>query len=641
MTKTLRNVLIGVATVVALVLVVPFVVPTGIYRDRIESAAAHATGRALRIEGTLSLMLYPQFGLRAENVTFANMPGGHAAAMASVRKIKLAVRFLPLLSGRVELERIVLDRPVIELEVNAEGRSNWHFAKSQDARGAGSVTLPASTEFSGIQINDGRISYTNDKTGTHRELDHVDAAVAITRPDQPLAIDGHLIENGRRVDFDAKIATLKTLFGEGTTALDLSLTSDILQAGFKGGLGHDSEMAGTLKFDTTSLRGVIGWLGDKLPAGGGFGRTSLESHVATKDKVATLSGMRLLIDHSNLTGTLAIDSSGKVPSLTGVLSLDRLDLNPYLAAPASGRPERKAETGWSRKPINLALLKAADARLKLEAGALRLRNLRLGKTVMNVSLAGGALVARLDPIALYGGSGRAELEVDARGAAPAYRSRLEFVRVALQPFLRDTLGVNRIEGTGTFALDVAAQGKSPDGVMHTLSGKGSLAADHGHIRGVDLGAVSRTIQTLLGGTTDASASTDYLAMNGNFVLANGVLTSQDFAIAGPVLSMTGAGDVDIANRAVDLRLVPRAQAKGLSIGIPFRVDGSWDHVHYKPELPGIVGGVIQNLESGRAPFKGLFGTGQKKQDQSGQPNSQPKKKKKSAGAILKNMLGIH
>ena len=163
-------------------------------------------------------MLFPQFGLRAENVNFANMPGGHAAAMVTVGEIRLAVRFLPLLSGRVELERIVLDHPVIDLEVDSAGRSNWHFPKSQGARGGGSVTLPVSTEFSGIQISDGRISYSNDKTGTHRELDQVDAAVAITRPDQPLAIDGHLIENGRRVDFDAKIATLKSLVGEGTTA---------------------------------------------------------------------------------------------------------------------------------------------------------------------------------------------------------------------------------------------------------------------------------------------------------------------------------------------------------------------------------------------------------------------------------------
>jgi AsmA protein len=639
MNKALRNTLIAIVTIVAIVLVLPFVVPTDAYRDRIETATAHATGRALRIEGPLRLMLFPQFGLKAEKVTFANMPGGHASAMASVGDIKLVLHFLPLLSGRIELAQIVLERPVIELEVTAEGRSNWNFAKRKNA-GGGSVTLPANTEFSGIRISEGRISYSNDKTGTHRAIEHVNAAVAITRLDQPVAVDGNLIQNGRRVDFDVKIATPKTLFGGGATGLDLSLTSDMMQAGFKGALGRDGALAGTLKFDAASLRGVIGWLGESLPPGGGLGRTSLEGHIASKDKVVTLSAMRLLLDYANMTGTLAIDSRGEVPLLTGALFVDRLDLNPYLAEGdkrESGPPAPKAEPGWSRTPINLALLKKADARLTLDIGALRLRNLRLGKTVASVTLAGGVLTARLDPVTLYGGTGRAELDVDARSAVPAYRNTLKIERVALRPFLNDTLGVGRIEGMSSLTLDLSAQGTDANIVMHTLSGSGSISATQGRIRGVDLGAVARTIQAVLDGAAGASANTDYLTMGGSFVIAGGVLTNKEFRLAGPVLSMTGAGNIDIGNRGIDFRLVPRVGTKGLSIGIPFRVKGSWDHVHYAPDLGGVMNGVMQNLENGRAPFKGLFGGGNKTQDQGGQP----KKKKKSVGDVLKNMFGIH
>ena len=640
MNKALRNTLVAVATIVAIVLALPFVVPTGTYRDRIENAAVHATGRALRIEGPLRLMLFPQFGLKAEKVTLANMPGGHATAMVSVGDIRLALHLLPLLTGHVELAQIELNHPVIELEVNAQGRSNWNFAKSKSAgTGGSSVTLPANTEFSGIRISDGSISYTNDKTGTHRAIDHVNASIAITQLDQPVVIDGNLTRNGHRVDFDVKVATPKTLLGGGTTALDLSLTSDMMQAGFKGVLGQDGALVGTLKFDTASLRRVIDWLGQSLPPGGGLGRTSLESHIAFKGKVTTLSGMRLLLDYSNMAGTLAIDSHGKVPSLTGALSVDRLDLNPYLAAggkPASGNPAPKNETGWSRTPINLALLKEADARLTLDVGALRLRNLRLGKTAASVSLADGVLTARLDPITLYGGIGRAELDVDDRGAVPTFRNTLKFDRIALQPLLSDTLGVRRIEGIGFLTLDVTAQGTNPNAVMHTLWGRGSLAGDHGRIRGVDLAGVARTIQSVLGGAPGTSANTDFLDMNGTFVIANGVLSNKDFRVAGPLLSMTGAGAVDIGGRSIDFRLVPRATARGISIGIPFRVNGSWDHVHFAPELSGVMNGVMWNLENGRAPFKGLFGGGNKPKDQGGQP-----KKKKSVGDALKNMFGIH
>jgi AsmA protein len=101
--------------------------------------------------------------------------------------------------------------------------------------------------------------------------------------------------------------------------------------------------------------------------------------------------------------------------------------------------------------------------------------------------------------------------------------------------------------------------------------------------------------------------------------------------------MTGAGAVDLGNRAIDFRLMPKAVVGGSSIGIPFRVKGSWDRVHYAPDLSGVMNGVIQNLESGKAPFKGLFGGAHKTEDQ----NGQPRKKKKSVGAILKNMFGVH
>lgn len=637
MNKTLRYSLVALAAVITVVLLLPFLVPVGAYRGRIESAAESATGRTLRIDGPMRLMLFPQFGLKAEKVTFANMPGGRAAAMASVGDIRLTIHFLPLLTGHVVVDQIILDHPVIALEVNAEGRPNWALGKGETKSGTSSVTLPTDTQFSGIKITDGRISYTNIKTLTYRAVDHVNATIGITQLDRPVSLDGNLTENGHKIDFDGHVATIQTLLGNGTTALDLSLTSDMLQASFKGLLDPAGTLTGHFKFDTPSLRNMAGWLGDALPAGGGLGRTSLESQIVSKDKVTTFSGMQLTLDRSRMAGQLTIDAHGEVPDLTGTLSIDRLDLNPYLAA---GKPSGPAspQMGWSRAPFSFALLKRVDASLSLSIGALRIRNLRLGKTVLNVALYGGALTARLDPITLYGGTGQAELDVDGRSPVPVFHNTLQFNNVALRPFLTDTLGISSIEGSGSLSLAIASHGTNAFAVMHTLSGKGSIAAGQGRIRGVDLGAVARTIQTVLGGgATGTAATTDFHDMGGTFVIANGVLANKDFRLSGPLLSMTGTGAIDVGNRTIDFRLVPKAAvggSRGLSIGIPFRIQGSWDHVHYAPDVAGMVGGVLQNLESGRAPFKGLFGGGKTKPQSS-------QKKKKSPEDVLKNMFGIH
>ena len=641
MNKYLRFGLIGTAALVVLVLILPFLVPVDAYRARIETATEHATGRTLSINGPLRLMLFPQFGLRAEKVTFANMPGGHAAAMVSVGDIKLAIRFLPLLTGKVELAQIVLDRPTIELEVNAAGEANWMLGKRGQAGGGGSsVTLPQDTEFSGIKISDGAITYDNAKTKTHRAVDHVNALIDITRLDRPIKIDGNLMLAARRVDFNAKIATLKSFLGDGLTSLNLSLTSDMMQASIKGLVEPGGEVKGDVKFDTTHLRAVAQWLGENLPAGGGLNAMSLESHILSKDKITRFSPLRLALDRQNLTGDLTVDTRGKTTALTGTLSADRFDLNPYLQAPGKPgpKPALSNNTGWSRTPINFALPKDIDAGLTLRVGALRVRSLELGKTVAYIVVSNGTLNARLDPITLYGGTGRAELDIAPDGhGGTSIGNRLLFDRIALRPFLENTLGIDRIEGTGSLTLAVQARGDNAYAVMHSLSGSGAISATHGRIRGVDLGAVARTVQMVLGGeATGQVATTDFHDMGGHFDIASGVLNNKDFRLAGPLASMTGAGDIDIGNQSIDFRLVPKAAVKGIAVGIPFRVKGSWDHVHYAPDLAGVVKGVLQNLESGRAPFKGLFGGDNKTHD-----NAAPKKKHKSTTDVLKNMFGIH
>ena len=631
--KTLRYALIAAAALVALVVALPFVVPVGVYRDRIESAAENATGRNLTIEGPLRLMLFPHLGLRAQQVTFANMPGGRAAAMANIGDIELSVRLLPLLTGHIALDEIVLDHPDIELEVDAQGQANWKFQKIAKANAGGSsVTLPIGTEFSGIKISDGRIVYDNAKTGTHRAIDHVNATVGITRLDHPVTVGGNFTIGEHKADFVARVVTLKSLLGNGTTALDLSVTSDMMQASFKGLLAPEGGLNGLFKLDTGSLRAMAAWLGETLPAGGGLGALSLTAQIDSKEKVTKLSPLRLSLDRQMMAGDLSVDNRGDVPVLDGTLTIDHLDLNPYLAS-GGGHGGGSAGTGWSREPISLALLKKIDGKLTLTTGALRLRGLHLGHTTLMLTLDRGALTARLDPINLYGGTGQAELAVNGEDI----RNSLAFHNVALRPFLADTLGITSIEGVGALNLDVTSHGSSAYAVMHAINGRGAITAVQGRFRGIDMGRIARTIQTVLGaGSTGDVASTDFHDMGGSFVITQGVLASRDFHLAGPVLQAAGQGTIDIGNRTIDFRIVPKAAVAGASIGVPFRMRGSWDHVHYLPDLGGLVNGVMQNLESGRAPLKDLFGGGDKSQDQ-----NNPKKKKKNIGDALKNMFGIH
>jgi len=467
--------------------------------------------------------------------------------------------------------------------------------------------------------------------------------VSLTELDQPATLDATFDHAGHRVAVHAKLGTPALLLKDQPTNLDMSIASDLLRAQFKGTVSPEGSGSGALDIDTSSARQAATWLGAKLPDTGGLNTLSLRSNFRGDNRTAEFSDLKLMLDGATITGAVKLETSGERPVIRGALQADRLDINPYIERPSSTRaPPRPHNSGeWSDNPVTLDLLKKLDAAVTLDTGRLFVRKLTIEKAHIAVSLADGRLEARLDPMTLYGGKGSAGLDLDASGALPAYHNTLRFEHVALAPFLSDSIGVRQIEGTGIITLDVSSRGDTARAIMGGLNGTGSIDFRDGRLRGVNLGQVARTIQNLLGTNVSADPFTDYANMGASFTLANGILDSNDFHMAGSVLHASGAGTVDIGNRTIDFRIVPATTAsvakEKFDIGVPFHITGPWRHLHYRADVESLVSGVFENLTAGRAPFKGMFHKSGDEKPQS----PEGEKKHKNLGEALKNMFGIH
>ncbi len=626
-----RIVIISLAALVGLVALIaalPFVIPVDAYRSRIEDAATSATGRQLKIDGALRLTIFPELGLTANQVTLANAPGARAPYLASMDSLHVGVKLLPLLVGRIEVAEATLHYPQIDLEMDKDGHGNWALGAGASANASpaetagGGIATAARANFRGLRIADGSVSYRNDATGTSHSFDHIELTVGITSLDKPITVDGSLTTAGEKISLDGRLGSLQALMNGSTTPADLSLTSNLVQASFDGTLAEDGGN-GMLKLDTPDLRKLAAWAGHTLPAGGGLGHLSLEGKLSAQGTNDSFSDIRLVLDKMTLTGTLTLDRSGPVPLVGGVLAVDDLDLNPYLAAAGGGGTAKPSAqtTSWSTKPIDLDMLGLANANLTLDIGRLELRKLKIGKSHAAVKLNDGALTADLDPIALYGGSGKAELKAASKDGAAQVASTVKFTDLDVKPFLTDMLSVGRIEGTGAVNLDIAGAGASPNAIMHALNGKGSIAFRNGRIRSVDLAGVARTIRAALSGrATSSDASTEFTEMGSTFTIAKGVMTTKDFHLLSPFIRMAGAGKVDLGERTIDFVVEPKAVAstKGqgghesaAGVGIPFRIRGKWSHVHYSPDLSGVAKDILQSLAkqsgSNRTFWQRLFG----------------------------------
>lgn len=119
--------------VVAIVILVP-VAAVGIfvatfdpnsYKPQIVAAVEKLTHRQLTIEGRLRMNLSLVPTISASGITLANPPGYADANFVTLKRIEAQVALLPLIEHRLNILKLVLVDPVINLEYGPTGEPNW------------------------------------------------------------------------------------------------------------------------------------------------------------------------------------------------------------------------------------------------------------------------------------------------------------------------------------------------------------------------------------------------------------------------------------------------------------------------------------------------------------------------------------
>lgn len=195
-----RTIAIAAAAVVVGLIVAAVVVISTMdfnqYRGTIAEQVKQTTGRELVIKGDLKLDLGLSPAVAVNDVTFANASWGTRPHMAEIKRFEAQVDLFPLIFGKINVKRIVLNDADILLETDRNGRGNWEFvaktaeeaAKPKDQRPAekSAVQLPAVNE---VDIRNARLSYRDGKTGqvTNVALRH--ASLGASSAGDPLKLD--------------------------------------------------------------------------------------------------------------------------------------------------------------------------------------------------------------------------------------------------------------------------------------------------------------------------------------------------------------------------------------------------------------------------------------------------------------------
>lgn len=589
MSRPVRFALIAAGIVALLLILLPFLIPLSVYKDRVEAELTAAIGRPVRIEGPMKLTVFPDLGIRAEQVVVANVPGGQAPYLAQAEDIRIAASFRALFSGRIQVSEIVVDRPDFRFEVDSHGNPNWNIAPAESRQS--SMLDRMKTSVAEVKLADGTVRYEDARTNTREDVQDLDATLDWFG--RTLALEGELTDSGERIAFVAKALDPTALVNAHSSRVDLSLTSDLVQASFKGALTLNGPASGALKFDAPSLRKLAAWRGRGLPNVGGLGPLSIQAKLDRTNTGYTLSNLKLTFDDTTVTGALTVDNSETTSLLKGELSLDRLDVDPYILPPGA-KPWRGA--GWDNSAFDLSLLSLFDADLTLDIGSLNIRSLTVQNVKLPIALKSGVLDTHFQQFALYGGTGTMDLHVDASDTVPVFRTRLSVQQFNVRSFLAGVLGVTGLDGTGHLNLDTTARGTSVAAVMKNLWGHGDIAVDNGSIRGTDLELAGRAAH--LGAPAAAVTAKSGMAfstLRGSFSLAHGELRNEDFGLSNPIVEILGGGTVDLGARKLSFAFRPRARLEHddrpmntiSDFSAPFHLTGAWNDLQFAPGAQAI------------------------------------------------------
>ncbi|MFV1982237.1 MAG: AsmA family protein [Thiohalomonadales bacterium] len=200
--------------VLLLLILTPFIITLVIdpndYKQEISNLVKNQTGRTLTINGEINYSIFPWLGLSLGELQLSNskIKGFSKKPFAKIKSADVRIKLMPLLSSKVEIDKIVLTGLNLTLEKNQQGITNWQdlikkseqntqasqqksdtkISKSDSSKKDSTTTtiLPA---IAGIELVEANINWNNKQLDQNYELKNVNFTTGVIADNTPTNID--------------------------------------------------------------------------------------------------------------------------------------------------------------------------------------------------------------------------------------------------------------------------------------------------------------------------------------------------------------------------------------------------------------------------------------------------------------------
>lgn len=569
------------------------------YKPQIAAEVKKATGRDLVIAGDLGVEISLNPAVAVEGVSFANADWGSRPEMVTLDRFEARIAVLPLLFGRLEIDRLVLVGADILLEVDEKGRANFDFGgpKAVASEGeTGKLEIPVGARE--VAIEDSVVTYSDAVTGASYQARIDRLTLTGESLDDPVSLIFRGSYNGAPVAASAVLGTPSAMLSpDKPWPVDMTLEAGGAKILIKGVVAQPTTASGidlAVAIAGAELGDLSALAGAEVPKLGAYSLSGKLTGDAAS--ALTFTGLKAGLAGSDLGGEVLVKLTGKRPAIAATLTAETLDLS-ALGGGAGGGAGAKRDKVFPADPLSLDALKAVDAKLQLKAKTVVFAGARLEDAVLGMALNGGNLVVKPVQGKLAGGAMDGSVRLDARKKAAVLAVHLALDKINLGGLMKEMGVTDALEGQASIKVDIAGAGSSVAGIMAGLNGETSLVLGKGRMK-------STALNTLIGGPTHilsnifTGGDSEYTAINCavvRFPVSKGVATAEPLVLDTEVAAFLGNGTISLGSEVLDLVIDPDVKKTTISAAVPVNIEGTLANPAYSLDKLAVarkVGGVL-------------------------------------------------
>ena len=586
-----------IVLVIALGTIFAYTFDANDYKQQIISYVEEQSNRSVEI-ATLDLSLLPSISLIATELKVGENPDFGTTPFLEAQEIQLGLSILPLLRQEAQVDGIILKDIKLNILRNTSGQFNFDDLQalasaepktdSEDVADGASQAL-ALTSFGGITLKDSHVLWDDQSNGTRIEAKNLNFESGSISPNKPAPIslntDINLQAAGTK-DITAAVALDANLLPDLTTGdvaiSDINMRTQMAQAGSPLTARVNAQVAalafkdGALASDAIpiELDASANGLSEDIKALSASIKMKTQLLLDTKGAIQLkdLSTYALLkgLDKDLNVQLMAKDNKAL---LAGDFVADRFKVayGEEIQVEGSGRFNNLYENPQAE--IKIPVLNYDALQLK----QVSLKGSKVGEQVaLNLQQAGFQ-------------QGRISGKADVNLTNNAYQLQLQANGIPIDK-LQAALSADKkatVRGLAKIKLALKGTAGDVDQILQSSNGKVDVHILDGGLRNKAFASIIETVMAFLEGRSQRTAADELIFgdAQATVLLNNGIVKNNDLVVKMPLLSMNGAGEVDLIRSKINYTLHAGLKSMGQ---VPIYITGNLDSPNYETDFSRLI-----------------------------------------------------